>query len=104
MKSRRARRLLHLRPFDREFPDITGCQEVHHRFIGHLHGEQLRDLHVSASANSPSRRFPHNFSQRFLLVFPSAVVAEKMFPRLGRRPASAAAPQAFVVVSVSDLF
>jgi hypothetical protein len=71
--------------FGRELPDISGRQEVHHRFIALLHGEQLRDLHVSASARSPSRRFPHLFPERFLLVFPSAAVAEEMFPRLGRR-------------------
>jgi len=90
MKSRRARRLLLLRPFGRELPDISGCQEVHHRFIALLRGEQLRDLHVSASARSPSRCFPHLFPERLLLVFPSAAVAEEMFPPLGRRPASAA--------------
>jgi hypothetical protein len=67
-----------------------------------FHGEQLRDLHVSASARSPSRCFPHLFPERSLLVFQSAAVAEEMFPRLGRRPASAAAPPAFVVVSVSE--
>jgi len=104
MKSRRARRLLLLRPFGRELPDISGRQEVHHRFIALLHGEQLRDLPVSASARSPSRRFPHLFPERFLLVFPLAAVTEEMFPRLGRRPASTAAPPAFVVVSVSEPF
>jgi len=72
--------------------------------IALLHGEQLRDLHVSASARSPSRCLPHLFPERLLLVFPSAAVAEEMFPRLGRRPASAAAPPAFVVVSVSEPF
>jgi hypothetical protein len=69
MKSRRARRLLLLRTFGRELPDISSYQEVHHRFIALLHGEQLRDLHVSASARSPSRCFPHLFLERFLLVF-----------------------------------
>ena len=118
MKSRRARRLLLLRPlpagfyssvhFGRELPDISSRQEVHHRFVAFLHGEHLRDLHVSASARSPSRRFPHLFPERFLLLFPSAAVAEEVaeevFPRLGRRPASAAAPPALVVVSVSEPF
>ena len=111
MKSRRARRLLFLRPlpagssssvyFGRELPDISSRQEVHHRFIALLHGEQLRDLHVSASACSPPSRFSHLFPEHFLLVFPSAAVAEEMFPRLGYRPASAAAPPALVIISVS---
>ena len=59
---------------------------------------------MSASARSPSRGFSHLFPERLLLVIPSAAVAEEMFPRLGRRPASAAAPPAFVVVSVSEPF
>jgi hypothetical protein len=59
---------------------------------------------VSASASSPSSRFSHLFPEHFLLVFPSAAVAEEMFSRLGRRPASAAAPPAFIVVSVSEPF
>ena len=92
--------LLLLRTFGRELPDIGRYQEVHHRLITLLHGEQLRDLHVSASARSPSRCFPHLFPEHFLLVFPSAAVAEEMFPRLGR----SAAPPAFVVVSVSEPF
>jgi len=92
-----ARRLLSLRPlpagsypsvhFGRELPDISSRQEVHHRFIALLHGEQLRDLHVSASACSPPSRFCHLFPEHFLLIFPSAAVAEEMFPRLGHRPA-----------------
>ena len=114
MESRRAHRLLLLHPlpavfyssvhFGRELLDISGRQEVHLHFIALLHGEQLRDLHVSASACSPSSRFSHLFLQHFLLVFPSGAVAEEMFPRLGRHPASAAAPQAFIVVSVSKPF
>ena len=113
MKSRRARRPLLLHPlpagssssarFGREFPDISGRQEVHHRLVAFLYGEQLRDFHLLASARSPSRRFSHLFPERLLLVFPSAAVAEEMFPRLGR-PASAAAPPAFVIVSVSEPF
>jgi hypothetical protein len=86
---RKDRWLLLLRPFGRELPDISGCQEVHHRFVALLHREQLRDLHVSAPARSPSRCFPHLFPVRFRLVFPSAAVAEEVFPRLGRRPTSA---------------
>jgi len=106
MTSGRARwlLLLLLRTFGRELPDIGGSQEVHHCLIALLHGEQLRDLHVSASARSPSRCFPHLFPERFLLVSPPAAVAEEMLPRLGNRPTSAAAPPAFVVVSVSELF
>jgi len=65
-----------------------------------LYGEQLRDYHVSASARSPSHRVSHFFAERLLLVFPSAAVVEEMFLRLGR-PASAAAPPAFVIVSES---
>jgi hypothetical protein len=112
MKSRRARRLLFLRPlpagsyssvdFWRERPDISSRQEVHHRFIALLHGEQLRDSHVSA--RSPPCRFSHLFPEHFLLVFPSAAVAEEMFPRLGHRPASAAALPALVIISVSEPF
>src|SRR5882757_5930394 len=106
MKSGRTRRLLLLllRTFRRELPDISSYQEVHHRLIALLHGEQLRDLHVSASARSPSRCFPHLFPERFLLVSPSAAVAEEMLPRRGHRRASAAALPAFVVVSVSEPF
>jgi hypothetical protein len=51
-------------------------------------------LHVSASARSPPRCFPHLFPERSLLVFPPAAVAKEVFPRLGRRPASAVAPPA----------
>jgi hypothetical protein len=90
--------------FGRELPDISSYQEVHHRFIALLHREQLRDLHMSASARSPSCCFPHLFPERFLLVFPSAVVAEEMFLHLSRHPASAATPPVFVVVSVSEPF
>ena len=107
MKSGRARRLLLLlllllRTFGRELPEVSSRQEVHHHFVALLHGEQLRDLHVSASARSPSRGFVHLFPERLLLVSPSAAVAEEMLPRLGYRPASAAAPPAFVVVSQSE--
>jgi len=68
-----------------------------------LDGEQLSDFHVFASARSPSRRFSLFYPGRLLLVSTSAAVAEEMFPRLGR-PASAAAPPAFVIVRVPDLF
>jgi len=66
--------------------------------------QQLRDLHGPASARSPSRSFPHIFPERLLLVSPSAAVAQEVLLRLGHRPASAAAPPAFVVVSESELF
>jgi len=95
-----ARRLLLLlfRTFGREVPDLGRYQEVHHCLIALLHGEQLRDLHASASARSPSRCCPHPFPQRFLLVSPSAAVEEEMLPRLGYSPTSAAAPPSFVVI------
>jgi len=103
-KSGRAcRLLLLLRTFGWELPDIGGYQEVHHRLIALLHGEQLRELHVSASARSRSRCFPHPFPERLLVVSPSAAVADEMLPRLGNRPAAAATPPAFVVLSVSEL-
>jgi len=70
MKSqRKGRRLLLLRSFWRELPDISGCQEVHHRFIALLLGEQLRDLHVSAPARSPSRYFLQLFQSVFCSSF-----------------------------------
>ena len=96
----RGRRLLLRRPLGRELPDISGRQEVHYRFIPLFLGEQLRDLHVSASARSPPRCFPHLCLERSLLIFPPAAVAKEVFPRLG----SAAAPPAFVVISVSEPF
>jgi len=83
--------------FGQELPDISGRQEVHHRLVAFLYGEQLRDFHVLASARSPSRRFSHFFPERLLLVLPSAAVAEEMVPRLGC-PTSAAAPPAFVII------
>jgi len=114
MKSRRARRPLLLRPlpagscssacFGRELPDISGCQEVYHRLVAFLYGEQLRDSHMSASARSPSRCLPHLLPERSLLVSLSAAVAEEMLPRLVYRPACTAAPPALVVVSVSKRF
>jgi len=90
--------------FGRELPDVSCRQEVHHRLVAFLYGVQLRDCHVSASAHPPSHCFSHLFPEHLLLVFPSAAVAEKMLPHLGYRPASATAPTAFVVVSVSELF
>jgi hypothetical protein len=101
---RRDRQLLFHRLRGRELPDISGRQEVNHRCIAHFNREQLRDLHVSASARSPSRCFPHLFPEHSLLVFPSAAVAEEMFPHLGYNPASAATPPEFVVISVPEPF
>jgi len=113
MKSRRARQplLVWALPagscsstrFRQELVDISGRMEVHHRLVAFLDGEQLRDFHVSASARSPSSRFSHLSPQCLLLVFPSAAVAEEMFPRLGC-PGSTATPPPFVIVSVSELF
>jgi len=107
MKSGRARRLLLLlllRRSGRELRNIGCYQEVHHRLIALLHGEQLRDFHVSASAHSPSHSCPHLFPERLLLVSPSAAVVEEMLLRLGYCAAWAAAPTAFVVISVSETF
>jgi hypothetical protein len=59
-------------------------------------------MHVSASSCSPSRCLPHLLPERSLRVFPSAAVAEEMLLRLDYRPASAAAPPALVVVSVTE--
>ena len=90
--------------FGRELPDCSRCQEVHHRLITFVSGKQLRDLHVSASARFPARRLSHRFPQGFLLVSPPAAVAEEVFPRLGRRPASTAAPPAFVILTMAEPF
>jgi hypothetical protein len=85
----------------RELPDFSSCQEVHHRLIALLHGKQLRDLHVSASARFPSRCIPHRCPEYFLLVFPPAAVAEEVLPRLCHPPF---APPAFVVLSATESF
>jgi len=95
MKSWRARRLLLLfllRTFGQELPDIGTYPKVHHWHFALLHGEQLSDLHVSASACSPSRCSPHLYEECLLLVgSPSAALAEKMLPDQGYDPASATA-------------
>jgi hypothetical protein len=72
--------------------------------ITFVSGKQLRDLHVSASARFPARCLSHRFPQCFLLLSPSAAVAEEVFPHVGRRPASTAAPPAFVVLTMAELF
>jgi hypothetical protein len=59
---------------------------------------------MTASACSPPSRFSHLFPEDFLLIFQSAAVAEEMLPRLGRAPATTAAPPAFVVASLSEPF
>jgi hypothetical protein len=66
----------------RELPDVSSCQEVHHRLVAFLHGKQLRNLHMSASARFPACGLSHRLPERLLLVFPSAAVAEEMLPRL----------------------
>jgi len=85
----------------RELPDFSICQEVHHRFIALLHGKELRDLHVSASARFPSRCLPHRYPEYFLQVFSPAAVTEEVLPRLGHPPF---APPAFVVLSATESF
>ena len=87
-----------------ELPHASGRQEVRRRLVTVLYGEQLRYFHTSASTRSRSRHFSHLFPERCLLVFPSAAVVEEMLPRVGNHPASATAPPAFVVVSVSEPF
>jgi len=90
--------------FSRELADISSYLKVHHRHIAHLRGEQLREMHVSASARSPSHCIPHFIPERLLLVTPSAAEAQQLLPHLGYRAASAATPSAHVVVSESQLF
>jgi hypothetical protein len=34
-----------------EFPYLSSCQEVHHCLVAFLHGKQLRNLYISASAH-----------------------------------------------------
>ena len=48
-----------------KLPDIGSYQEGHHPLIALLHGEQLRDLQVSASARTPSCCNPHLFQSVF---------------------------------------
>jgi len=66
----------------RELPDVSGGQEVYHRLVTFLHGKQLRNLHISASARFPSCGLSHRRPKHFLLVFPPAAVAEEILPRL----------------------
>jgi len=89
--------------FRRELPDVSSRHEVHHRLVALFYGNQLRHLHVSASARFPAHPHSHCLSWCVLLVSTPAAVAEEVFPHLGRRPASAAAPPAFVVLSVLKL-
>jgi len=87
-----------------EHADMSRCLEVHLRFIALLHGEQLRDVQVSASARSPSCCIPHLSPECFLLVSPSSAVADVMLPRLGYLASSTTRPPALVVTSVSEPF
>jgi len=113
-ESRGARLLQFLHPFPAgfyssvcfgwELPNFSSHQEVHHHFIAYLHGEQLRDLRVSASACSPPSHISQLFPEHRLLVFQSAAVAEEMFPRLGCHPSCTAAAPIFLIVSVSKPF
>jgi len=64
-KGERGYRPLLLQSPGREFPDISSRQEVHHCFIPLLHGDQLRDLHVSAPACFPARSLPPPLSRAF---------------------------------------
>jgi hypothetical protein len=66
--------------------------------VAFLHGKQLRNLHMSASARFPACGLSQRLPERHLLVFPSAAVAEVMLPRL--ECAGSALP-ACVVLSVS---
>jgi len=59
---------------------------------------------VSASARFPAHRFSLSLHWCLFLVSPPAAVAEEVYVRLGRRPASTAGPPAFVVLSVANLF
>jgi hypothetical protein len=70
------RRTSIFRSLGRELPDVSSRQEVHHRLVALLHGKQLRDLHMPASARFPACRLPHSFPERILLLFPPAAEAE----------------------------
>jgi len=87
--------------FEREFPDFSSRQEVHHLLVAFFHGKQLGNLHMSASACFPACHLSHCFLEHFLLVSPPAVVAEEVLPRLGHCPFT---PPAFVVISVAESF
>jgi hypothetical protein len=56
--------------------------EVHHRLIAFFRGEELRDLHMPASARFPSRGLSDRLPELCLLVSPPAAVAEEMLPHL----------------------
>jgi len=90
--------------FGPELPEVSGRQEVYHRLVALFHGKQLRDLDVSASARILACRLSHHLPKCPLLVSPPAAVAEEVFPHVGHRPASAAIPQAFIVLSVAEPF
>jgi len=87
--------------FGQELPNVSSCPEVHHRLVACLHGEQLRNLHVSASAQFPAHHLPHRFPEHFLLVFLPGAVAKEMFSRV-HCSVSASAPPALVIFLVSE--
>lgn len=67
-----------LSTFEWELPNIGSYQEVHNRLIAFLHGQQLKHLHFSASARSPSPCLSHHFPECFLQISPLAAVEEEM--------------------------
>jgi len=85
----------------RELPDVSGCQEVHHRLVAYFLGKQLRHLQMSASARCPACGLSHSLLECRLLVFPSAAVAEEMLQQLYCSPS---APPAYVVLMVPKPF
>jgi len=85
----------------RELPDVHGRQEVHHRHVIYLHGQQLRHLCSPASASFPARCFSHLLPELPLLVFPPAAVMEEMLQCLAHH---SPAPPALVILSVSESF
>jgi hypothetical protein len=91
---------LHTAPsFGGKFPDLSGCQNVHHRLVALLYGEKLRNLHMPASAHFPACCLSHCFPECLLLVCPSAAVVEEVIPRMGHSPSI---PPAFVVISMTE--
>jgi hypothetical protein len=66
----------------RELPDFSSRQEIYHRLITLFHGEQLRDLHVSASACYPALGLSHRFPERALLAGNIVKATVTMFQRL----------------------
>jgi len=69
--------------------------------IALFHGQQFRDLLVTASACVPACHLSHRLPEHCLLVSPLAAVAEEVLPRLGHCPFS---PPALVILSVAEQF